>query len=382
MDMLANIIALATFAITYLIPFLFVLVVVVFFHELGHFLMARWCGVRIEAFSVGFGGEIFGWTDRLGTRWKFGWIPLGGYVKFFGDDSVASTAVTVERLQQFSAQERAVMFQSQPVLQRSLIAAAGPIANFLLSIVIFAILFTTVGRAVTEARIDEVVAGSPAQTAGFRVGDVVLNVDGRDIASFSDMQRLIATSNGRELDMIIRRDGAERTLRATAQQQDIVDRAGRKQKGWVLGLRTQPNVDGQVIQKSDPVTALWLGTRETWFLIDRTLSYVKDLFSGFASSNDLGGVISIAKVSGEAATVSFAALISLTAVLSVSIGLLNLFPIPMLDGGHLVFYLIEAVQGRPLSDKAQEIGLRIGFTLVMLLMVMATWNDIARLWAS
>lgn len=382
MDVLPILLNFTGFVTTYLIPFLFVLVIVVFFHELGHFLAARWCGVRIDAFSIGFGSEIYGWTDRLGTRWKIAWIPLGGYVKFFGDENVASTGVSAENLKQYSSIDRSVMFQEKPVWQRAFIAAAGPLANFLLAIVIFAALFTINGRAVTEARIDEVVAGSAAEVAGFRVGDVVLSVNGRAISTFGEMQRLVATSNGRELEVVVRRGGFEQTLQATARAQEVADRSGRKHRSFILGLRTQPNAEGVVIERSDIITSTWLGIKETWFLIDRTISFIGDLFAGYASSQDLGGPIRIAEISGDAATVSFAALISLTAILSVSIGLLNLFPIPMLDGGHLVFYFIEAVRGRPLSERAQEIGLRVGFALVMMLMVMATWNDIARIWAS
>lgn len=366
----------------YFLPFVFVLVIVVFFHELGHFLVARWCGVAIESFSVGFGGEIFGWTDRHGTRWKISWIPLGGYVKFLGDENVTSANVSREHLQHYSPQEQRHLFHAKSVGHRSLIAAAGPAANFLLSILIFAALFSFVGRAVNEARVDEVLPGSAAQAAGFRVGDVVTGIDGRQVETFGDMQRLVATSNGRELTISLNRGGLETQIKATPREQEISDPAGRKHRIYVLGLRSQPGSGGIKVERSDPLTALWLGVRETWFVIDRTFSFIADLFSGYASTQELGGPIRIAEASGNAATVSFAALISLTAVLSVSIGLLNLFPIPMLDGGHLVFYLIEAVKGRPLSEKAQEIGLRIGFALVLMLMVMATWNDIARIWSS
>lgn len=382
MDILSTLISPFSFVATYFLPFIFVLIIVVFVHELGHFLVARWCDVEIESFSIGFGSEIVGWTDRHGTRWKIAWIPLGGYVKFLGDDNVASAGVSQAELSRLPAETRARTFQAKSVWQRSLIAAAGPLANFLLSIVIFATLFATIGRTTSEARIDAIVAGSPAEAAGFRIGDVVISVDGRDVSTFGEMQRLIATSNGRELEIVVRRGGLPQSLRAAAREQENVDRSGRKHRSFVLGLRTQPAAESIQVERSDPLTALWLGARETWFVIDRTFSYIGDLFAGYASTQDLGGPIRIAEASGEAATVSFAALISLTAVLSVSIGLLNLFPIPMLDGGHLVFYGIEAILGRPLSERAQEIGLRIGFALVLMLMVMATWNDLARLWSS
>jgi regulator of sigma E protease len=382
MDILGSLVGFGSGALGYVIPFLFVLTIVVFFHELGHFLVARWYDVRVETFSVGFGREIVGWNDRHGTRWKISWIPLGGYVKFFGDENVASQPVTEEKLATFSEADRREVFQARPVGQRAAIVAAGPIANFLLAIVIFAAMFATVGRPVMEPRVDEVVAGSAAEAAGFRPGDIVLRVDGRGVETFADMQRLVATSNGRELDIMIRRQGTETTLVATPRSQEITDRFGGRHRTWVLGLRTNTGAQGVNYQTYDPLTALWLGVRETWFLSDRTLVFVRDLFMGRGSVEDLGGPIRIAEVSGQAASISLMALLSLTAVLSVSIGLLNLFPIPMLDGGHLVFYTIEALRGRPLSERSQEIGFRVGLALVLTLMVVATWNDIARLVAS
>jgi regulator of sigma E protease len=379
MDVLGGFFSLGWGALSYVVPFLFVLTVVVFFHELGHFLVARWCGARVEAFSIGFGREIAGWTDRHGTRWRIAWLPLGGYVKFLGDENAASQPVTEERLAQFSDTERREVFQAKPVAQRAAIVAAGPIANFLLAIVIFSVLFMTVGRPVLEPRIDEVLPSSAAEAAGFRPGDVVLKVDGRAIETFSEMQRLVATSNGRPLDVVVRRDMREVTLVATARQQESTDRFGNRHRTWVLGLRTNTGSQGLTYQTYDPVSAVWLGVRETWFLIDRTLVFIRDLIVGRGAMEDLGGPIRIAEVSGQAASISLTALISLTAVLSVSIGLLNLFPIPMLDGGHLVFYAIEALRGRPLSERSQEIGFRVGLALVLMLMVVATWNDIARL---
>jgi regulator of sigma E protease len=379
MDILGSVVGLGWGALSYLVPFLIVLTVVVFVHEMGHFLVARWCGVKVDAFSIGFGREIVGWNDRHGTRWRVAWIPLGGYVKFAGDENAASQPVTEERMSRYTTQERREIFHAKPVAQRAAIVAAGPIANFLLAIVIFAALYSTVGRAVTEPRVDEIVAGSAAEQAGFRPGDVVKRIDGRTIETFSDMQRLVATSSGRTLDIVVARDGAETTLRAIPRQQDMTDRFGNRHRTYVLGLRTNTGPQGVQYQVYDPISAVWQGMRETWFLVDRTFAFISDLARGIGRVEELGGPIRIAEVSGQAASISILALISLTAVLSVSIGLLNLFPIPMLDGGHLVFYAIEALRGRPLSERSQELGFRVGLALVLTLMVVATWNDISRL---
>lgn len=379
MDILTSVTSFGAGALSYLIPFLIVLTIVVFVHEMGHFLVARWCGVRVDAFSIGFGKEIFGWTDRAGTRWKVCWVPLGGYVKFAGDENAASKPLTAEELARLSPEEKRDTFHGKPVAQRAAIVAAGPLANFLLAILVFAGIYTTVGRAVVEPRVDEIVAGSPAETAGFRVGDVVLSADGRAVETFADLQRLVVTSNGRTIDVVVRRTGIELTLTVTPRQQEITDRFGSRHRSFMLGLRTNPGASATSFVTYDPATALWLGARETWFVVDRTLVFIRDLFVGRGNIEDLGGPIRIAEVSGQAASVSILALISLMAVLSVSIGLLNLFPIPMLDGGHLVFYAIEALRGRPLSERSMEIGFRVGLALVLTLMVVATWNDISRL---
>jgi len=362
------------------IPFLIVLTVVVFVHELGHFLVARWCGVRIEAFSIGFGSEIFGFHDRNGTRWKVCWIPLGGYVKFAGDENAASQPVTSEQMDRFTETERREIFHAKPVGQRAAIVAAGPIANFILAILIYAVVFSTYGRPVLEPRVDSVTPGSAAEAAGFQVGDVVLSVDGREIETFQQLQVIVSTSNGRTLPIVVRRDGMERTFEATPRLTDPPEGAQRRDRVFVLGLGNNPrNQQTATFRTYDPVTAIGLGVRETWFVVDRTIVFIRDLFTGRGNVRDLGGPIRIAEVSGQAAAISWISLVMLTAVLSISIGLLNLFPIPMLDGGHLVFYALEAARGRPLSERSQEIGFRVGLALVLTLMVVATWNDIARL---
>jgi regulator of sigma E protease len=367
--------------IGYVIPFLFVLTIVVFFHELGHFLVARWAGVKVLTFSLGFGPELVGFNDRHGTRWKISAIPLGGYVKFFGDESEASTP-SAETLAAMTAEERAGSFHHKKVGPRAAIVAAGPIANFLLAIVIFTCLFTFFGKPSTTARVDKIETGSAAAAAGFQVGDVVTTIDGTQIGSFSDMQRIVGTHAGDTLTFTVKRGDTTVQLTGTPQLREVKDPFGNAHRIGVLGITRQTAAGDTVTERVDPATALWLGVKETWFVIDRTLAYIGGVFAGREAADQVGGPLRIAQISGQVATIGLAALVHLAAVLSISIGLLNLFPVPLLDGGHLLFYAVEAVRGRPLSERAQEMGFRIGLGLVLMLMVFATYNDILHLAAS
>jgi regulator of sigma E protease len=365
----------------YLIPFLFVLTIVVFFHELGHFLVARLNRIRVLVFSLGFGPELLGYNDRTGTRWKLSAVPLGGYVKFFGDDNAAS-APDQDALSQMSEEERRQTFPAQPVAARAAVVFAGPLANFVLAIMIFAGIFMFYGKQSTSARVDAVQPGSAAETAGFVPGDLVLSIDGRRIESFADMQRIVSTSAGDALQVVVDRGGRPVTLTATPALREIKDNFGNVHRIGVLGI-TRSMAPGDVrYEKSGPITALRLGVEETWFVIERTLSYIGGVITGREATDQLGGPIRIAQVSGQVASAGFVALLHLAAVLSVSIGLLNLFPVPLLDGGHLLFYGIEAVRGKPLSERAQELGFRIGFAIVVMLMIFATFNDILHLASS
>jgi regulator of sigma E protease len=359
-----------------ILPFLFVLTVVVFFHELGHFLVARRCGVKIDAFSIGFGPELFGFHDRHGTRWRLASIPLGGYVRFHGDDSAASTP-DLAALDRMSAAERNVSFFHKPVAQRAAIVAAGPIANFVLAIAIFAGIFTVFGKSASPARVHTVAPNSVAASAGFKEGDLVLSIDGRKIETFSDMQRIVTISPGQTLVFVVERGSAQVTLSAVPALEEHKDRFGnvyRLGRLGITGILDAPKPVGLV-------QAVGFGAAECWFVVDRTLSYIGGVIVGRESADQLGGPLRIAQVSGQVASIGFAELLNLTAVLSVSIGLLNLFPIPLLDGGHLLFYGIETIRGRPLSEKAQELGFRIGLAIVLMLMIVATWNDILHLTA-
>jgi regulator of sigma E protease len=359
----------------YIIPFLFVLTIVVFFHELGHFLVARWAGVKVLTFSLGFGPELFGFNDRRGTRWKLSAIPLGGYVKFFGDESEASTP-SGETLAAMTDEERKQSFHHKKVAARAAIVAAGPIANFILAIVIFAAIFMIFGKPSTTARVDLVQENSAAAAAGFQPGDIVTAIDGKAIDSFNAMQRIVSSEAGRTHSFTVKRGSDTLVLTATPELKEIKDSFGNTHRLGMLGIQ-RTNAPGDVTSEPvGPATAVWLGVEKTWFIIDQTLSYIGNIFTGRASPDQIGGPIRIAQISGQVATLGLLPLIDLAGLLSVSIGLLNLFPVPLLDGGHLMFYLAEVVRGRPLSDRSQEYGFRVGLALVLMLMVFAFYNDV------
>ena len=375
---LAHLNALGGGVVAYLIPFLFVLSLVVFFHELGHFLVARWCGVRVLVFSIGFGPEIVGFNDRHGTRWKISAIPLGGFVKFFGDENAASVPDTA-RLSSMDADERAHSFMFQPVAKRAAIVVAGPVANFLLAIVIFAGVFMLYGKQTMSARVDSVQPDSAAAAAGFKAGDIVVAINGHPIENFTEMQRIVGASAGESLAVTVDRDGNQLVLTATPALKEVKDNFGNVQRIGILGISRSMAPEDLKLHPVAPPQAVVLAVQETWSVIERTLSYIGGVIAGREAANQLGGPIRIAQMSGQVASFGFVPLIQLAAVLSVSIGLLNLFPIPLLDGGHLLFYLIEGVRGRPLSERAQEVGFRIGLAIVLMLMIFATFNDIVHL---
>jgi regulator of sigma E protease len=365
-------------AVAYVAPFLFVLTLVVFFHELGHFLVARWTGVAVTIFSIGFGPELIGFNDRKGTRWRLSLIPLGGYVKFLGDETEAG-GTDLETIAAMPPDERRRTFAGKHVAARAAIVAAGPIANFILAIAIFTGIFSIYGREVMSPTVDAVVAGSAAEAAGFQKGDVVVSIDGKPISTFSDLQRIVSASSGVDLSVVVKRDGNPVTLHATPNYQEIADRFGNKQHVGVLGITRNATPSDVVTERFTVPQAAGAAVEETWFVVARTLSYLGGVVVGRESADQLGGPIRVAEVSAQVATIGFVALVNLAAILSISIGLINLFPVPMLDGGHLFFFALEAIRGRPLSDRAQDIGFRIGFVAVVMLMIFATWNDIIHL---
>ena len=357
------------------VPALLVLTAVVFVHEMGHFLVARWCGIRVAAFSIGFGKELAGVTDRRGTRWKLSAIPLGGYVRFEGDENAASVP-DAEALAHTPPAQRQGLFHFAPLWKRMAVVAAGPIANFILAIAVFAAVFVILGRPHILPVAQTVVEGSAAEEAGILAGDRIVSVDGSAIESFSELQGIVMLSAGTPLALEIDRGGERITLTAVPERLEQPDRLGGTHRIGVLGISS-----GELnFVRDDPLTALSQGVRETGFIIERTLTYIGRLVTGRETTDQLSGVIRVAQVSGVVAESGGApGLIYLMAVLSVSIGLFNLFPIPMLDGGHLVFYTIEALRGRPLSARMQDLGFRIGFALVIMLFIFVTLNDIANL---
>jgi regulator of sigma E protease len=360
------------------LPFLFVLSLVVFFHELGHFLVARWCGVRVLVFSLGFGPELFGFNDRTGTRWKISAIPLGGYVKFLGDENAASVPDTAAAAA-MSPEDRKHSFFHKPVAARAAVVVAGPLANFLLAIVISSGILMIYGQRTMTPRVDGVMADGAAAKAGFKPGDLVLSIDGQKIESFADMQRIVTASADRQLEIVVERDGKEVRLEATPALKENKDVFGNVRREGVLGItRSATSPDDVKTEHVGPIQAVALSVEQTATVIGTTLSYIGGIFVGRESPDQLGGPIQIAVISCQVATLGFMPLLNLAAFLSISIGLLNLFPIPLLDGGHLLFYAIETIRGRPLSERAQEVGFRIGLAIVLVLMVFATKNDIVK----
>ncbi len=377
MDTLVQLSGFGDTLLGYLLPFLFVLTVVVFVHELGHFLVARWCGVAVKTFSIGFGPEIFGFNDSHGTRWRLSWIPLGGYVKFIDDDNAASAGH--KSLDQLSPEDRKRSFQGKSLGQRAAVVAAGPIANFIMAILVFTLIFAVFGERITAPKVDIVNPGSAAERAGFAHGDRVISIDGQAIESFNEMQRIVGMSPDQALHFKVDRAGQTIEITATPERKEITDHFGNVIRLGLLGIQRTASPDDWTLKRHDPITAFGMALKECYFVVSRSLGYLYDVVTGRESADQLGGPIRIAQVSGQVATAGFVALLNLAAIISVSIGLLNLFPIPMLDGGHLLFYSIEAIRGRPLSESTQEIGFRIGLAFVLMLMIFATWNDLIHL---
>ena len=369
--------------LTNVAPFLFILTIIIFIHELGHFLVARWCGIKVLAFSLGFGPEIVGFTDRHGTRWKVSIIPLGGYVKFFGDDNAASVP-DADAIAAMNVDERRVSFFHQPVWARMAVVAAGPIANFILAIVIFATIFMLYGKEDIAPRVGEVLPGSAAEAAGFKPGDLVLSINGSAIESFGDMQDIVSLNADEPLDIVVERGGAKVNLRATPALTTDKDRFGNVYRIGRLGIKPPPTPETDIRTTTfGPIGALRAAVKQTWFVVDQTFRYLGRVRGRPRLRRPTRWrLVRIAQMSGEAASLGFATLMNWAGLISVSIGLLNLFPVPLLDGGHLLFYGIEAARGRPLSERIQEVGFRIGLAIIVMLMIFTVWNDLAHFRAS
>ena len=357
--------------------FLFVITLVVFFHELGHFAAARYYGVKVLVFSVGFGKEIFGWNDRHGTRWKLSWIPVGGYVKFAGDADVSSRP-DEEAASRMSAAERSATLMFKPVGQRAVVAAAGPFANFALAIVLLTGLFMYSGHSVMSPVIGQVTKGSPAALAGIQSGDRVTQIDGTEVTDFQQLPEIISLSGGQRLTIGLIRQGRDLTVNVTPKLMKTTDVLGNPTSQMVIGVR--PDAKTPVRRESyGPIGAFSAACSETWNIIHGTIVGVSQMITGRASADQLRGPVGIANMTRQVEDFVFLPLLNLVAILSVSIGLVNLFPIPLLDGGHLLYYAVEAVLGRPLGERAQDVGFRLGLVLVLGLMLLTTWNDLVRL---
>jgi len=377
MDLIAS-------TIQYVLPFLLILTVLVFVHELGHFLLARWNGVKVEVFSIGFGPELWGFNDKHDTRWRFSAVPLGGYVKMFGEgDMITGVDDTEER--PMTEEEQKVSFHHKKLRQRTAIVAAGPVANFLFAVLVLWTINSVFGVPQVLSVVGEVIEDTAAEDAGLQAGDVIKAIDGQPITLFSELSAIVSVNADVALMLDIQRGASHMTITATPRPwgdsfDDDVNEAdnaeSRKSRG-LLGVR--PDMSNLPTERAGIFEGLIMGLEQTYILTANILSGIGEMFSGERSAKELGGVIMIAEVSGDAAQGGILQILRFLAILSINLGLINLFPVPVLDGGHLVFYAAEALRGRPLSLRVQEYSFRLGLVLVLLLMLFATWNDFERL---
>jgi regulator of sigma E protease len=357
---------------TYVVPFIAVLTVLVFVHELGHYLVARWCGVRVDVFSIGFGPEIYGYTAKNGTRWKFSLIPFGGYVRMFGERPPDDP----DEAGQLSESDQAVSFYSKRLSQRAWIVFAGPAANFLFAILVLAGLFVFLGQPFTPADVGKVMPGTAAERAGLQPGDVFLRINGSEIERFEQVRQIVQMAPGEPIEVVVRRDGREVTLTAVPDAVEVTQ-FGATQKIGQLGVsRTATDM---VFVRHDPFTAVWKAMVRTVELTGNILDALVQIITGQRTAKELGGPVRIAQISGDMAQAGIVMVVQFAAILSINLGLINLFPIPLLDGGHLVFYGIEAVRGRPVGERAMGYSLNIGMAFILCLTLFVTWNDLVQL---
>ena len=362
--------------LTYIIPFIILIIVVVFIHEYGHFYFAKRYGVGVTDFSIGFGKEIFGWNDKSGTRWKVCAIPLGGYVKFFGDRNVYSQADNEKIIKEYSKEDQDKLFVLKPLYQRALIVFGGPLANFLLAILIFFSVYMFVGKDFTPAVINEVQKDSPAMVAGLKDNDIVVSIDGNKVKSIMEVSKFIMMSTDEFINFTVNRSNQDLTFRVKPNVIKSEDELGNKINKRMVGIKLGAYNNEVNHVKLGPTKALFYAVNEVYYVSISSLKYIGSMLTGNGDSSQLGGPIRIAKISGQVAEFGILPFISLMAYISISLGLINLFPIPMLDGGHLMFYGIEKVLGHPLSQKTQEGFFRIGMFLLLSLMFFTTFNDL------
>ena len=362
--------------LSYIIPFLVLILVVVFIHEYGHYYFAKRYGVGVTDFSIGFGKEMFGWNDKSGTRWKVCVIPLGGYVKFFGDRNVYSQADNEKIIKEYSKEDQDKLFVLKPLYQRALIVFGGPLANFLLAILIFFSVYTFAGKDFTPAVINEVQKDSPAMVAGLKDNDIVVSIDGNEVKSIMEVSKFIMTSTDEFINFTVNRYDQDLTFRVKPNIVEGEDNLGNKISKRMVGIKLGAYNNEVNHVKLGPTKALFYAVNEVYYVSTSSLKYIGSMIVGNGDTSQLGGPIRIAKISGQVAEFGILPFISLMAYISISLGLINLFPIPMLDGGHLMFYGIEKVLGRPLSQKTQEGFFRIGLFLLLSLMFFTTFNDL------
>ena len=362
--------------LNFIIPFIVLLTVVVFIHEYGHYYFAKLYGVGVTDFSIGFGKEIYGFNDKSGTRWKFCAIPLGGYVKFFGDRNVFSEAEQEELLKQYSKEDQKKLFVTKPIYQRSLVVAAGPLANFILAILIFTFIYMFAGKDFTPAQIQEVQKDSPAYVSGVKSGDIILSINNNKVSSILEVSNYINASTSETIDVKVLRNNKEIILSVIPKLTKGEDSLGNKVNKKIIGIKISPLNNEFNRERLGPATALFYAVKETWFVTQAALDFVISMFKGKGDTTQLGGPIKIAKITGQVAQHGIIAFLSIMAYISISLGFINLFPIPMLDGGHLMFYALEKILGRPLKQRTQEGFFRIGLFLLISLMFFTTFNDL------
>jgi len=360
----------------YIIPFIILITIVVFIHEYGHYYFAKKFGVGVTDFSIGFGREIFGWNDKSGTRWKICWIPMGGYVKFFGDRNVFSESEQQEIINKYNEEDRKKLFILKPLYQRSIIVAAGPLANFVLAILIFILINMIAGKDMTPAIVEEVVKDSPAFVAGMKKNDRIISIDNNKVESILEVSTFINISTSETIEFLVLRNDQEIFLSIKPNLIDGKDSLGNEVKKRMIGIKLSP-LNNQFQKKPlGPSKAIYYSIKEVWFVTVTSLNYLGKMIIGSADTSQLGGPIKIAKITGQVAEYGLIPFFSIMAYISISLGLINLFPIPMLDGGHLMFYLFEKILGRPLGQKIQEGFFRIGLFLLFSLMLFVTFNDL------
>ena len=360
----------------YIIPFIILITVVVFIHEYGHYYFAKKFDVGITDFSIGFGKEIFGWNDKMGTRWKICWIPLGGYVKFFGDRNVFSQSEQRDVINKYNEEDRKKLFILKPLYQRSIIVAAGPLANFVLAILIFMMIFIFIGKDMTPAIIDEVQKDSPAFESGLKKDDKIIFIDNKKIESILEVSTFINISASDVIEFIVLRNDKEISILVKPNLVETKDALGNLVKKKMVGIKLSILNNQFQRQPLGPSKAIYYSIKEVWFVTVTSLNYLGKIITGSGDPSQLGGPIRIAKITGQVAEHGIVPFLSIMAYISISLGMINLFPIPMLDGGHLMFYFFEKILGRPLSQKTQEGFFRIGLFLLFSLMFFVTFNDL------